>query len=55
MDPDTDIGPLIDEEAAIHVERVVDDAVGNGAQLLCGGRRKGAFMKPQYLIMSRKK
>ncbi|BDZ69514.1 lactaldehyde dehydrogenase [Methanobacterium petrolearium] len=49
MDPDTDIGPLIDEEAAIHVERVVDDAVGNGAQLLCGGRRKGAFYEATVL------
>ena len=49
MDPDTDIGPLIDEEAAIRVEKVVDDAIKNGAQLICGGKRKGAFYQATVL------
>lgn len=49
MDPDTDIGPLIDEEAAIRVEKVVDDAIKNGAQLICGGKRKGAFYEATVL------
>ena len=36
---ETDIGPLIDEEAAIKVEMLVDDALNNGAELLLGGKR----------------
>ena len=45
----TDIGPLIDEESAIKVEKLVDDALENGAQLLMGGNREGAFYKPTIL------
>jgi len=49
MDPKTDIGPLIGENSAIMVEKVVNDAINNGAQLLCGGNRKGAFYEPTVL------
>jgi lactaldehyde dehydrogenase len=45
----TDIGPLIDEESAIKVEKLVDDALENDAQLLMGGEREGAFYKPTIL------
>ncbi len=49
MDSETDIGPLISEKSAIMVEKVVDDAIKNGAQLLCGGKRKGAFYEPTVI------
>ena len=49
MDPKTDMGPLINEQAAIHVEKVVDDAIKNGAELICGGKRKGAFYEATIL------
>lgn len=49
MDPETDIGPLINEEAAINIERTVENALENGAQLLQGGIRKGAFYTPTVL------
>jgi len=49
LDPETEIGPLIDEEAAINVEQKVNDAIHNGAQLLCGGQRDGAFFQPTVL------
>lgn len=49
MDPETDIGPLINEEAAINLERTVENALKNGAQLLQGGIRKGAFYTPTVL------
>jgi lactaldehyde dehydrogenase len=49
LDPETDMGPLIDEEAAINVERSVNDALQKGAQLLCGGKREGAFFQPTVL------
>jgi phosphonoacetaldehyde dehydrogenase len=49
LDPSTDIGTVIDERAAITIERRVQDAVGNGAQLLYGGQRDGAQLTPAVL------
>ena len=49
MDPKTDIGPLINEEVAIKVEKTVENALENGAQLLQGGRREGTFYTPTVL------
>ena len=46
---ETDVGPLIDEEAAIKVEMLVDDALNNGAELLLGGKRSGAFYSPTVI------
>ncbi len=45
-DPETDIGTVIDEEAAMLFERRVDDAVANGAKLLHGHNRQGALYPP---------
>ncbi len=49
MDPKTDMGPLINEKAAIRVENVVKDAIKNGAELICGGKRNGAFYEATIL------
>jgi lactaldehyde dehydrogenase len=49
MDPKTDIGPLIDENAALRVEKVVLDAINKGAKLLCGGKRDGNFYQATVL------
>jgi len=49
LDPETDMGPLIDEKAALNVEQSVNDALQKGAQLLCGGKREGAFFQPTVL------
>lgn len=49
MDPETDIGPLITETAAVEVENRVNDAITRGADLLCGGKRKDAFYTPTIL------
>ncbi|WP_248732510.1 aldehyde dehydrogenase family protein [Pseudomonas sp. MWU13-2517] len=38
----TDIGPMITQQAAQNAERVVADALAQGATLLCGHRRQGA-------------
>jgi acyl-CoA reductase-like NAD-dependent aldehyde dehydrogenase len=43
LDPETDIGPLIDEEAAARVERRCADAVRSGATMVHGGERAGAL------------
>jgi len=40
MNPETSIGPLINERAVEKVERQVDDAIAKGATLLAGGVRE---------------
>ncbi len=45
----TDIGPMVSEEAAMRVERTVAAAVRQGATLVCGGTRDGAYMAPTIL------
>lgn len=42
MDPATDVGTLIDEQAAIRVEGMIERAVDKGAKLLRGYKRNGA-------------
>jgi aldehyde dehydrogenase (NAD+) len=49
LDPSTDVGTLIDEEAAIRVERRVAAAIADGARLLHGGERSGAQIVPPVL------
>ncbi len=49
LDDDTDVGPLINEQAAREVEVAVADAVQAGARLTAGGHRRGAFMEPTVL------
>jgi aldehyde dehydrogenase (NAD+) len=49
LDPATDVGTLIDEEAATRVERRVVAAVEDGARLLSGGERTGAQIVPPVL------
>ena len=46
MDPETDMGTVIDAEAAAQMERRVNDAVAAGAKLLWGNERKGALYAP---------
>ncbi|MDP9406523.1 MAG: aldehyde dehydrogenase family protein [Actinomycetota bacterium] len=48
-DPATDVGPLIDEQAARRVEGWVQEAVAGGARLLAGGSRDGAAYSPTVL------
>ncbi len=49
MDPKTDVGPLISKKAAIEVENRVNAAITDGAELLCGGKRKGTLYTPAIL------
>lgn len=49
LDPDTDVGPLISEEAAATVVGRIADAVGAGASVLHGGERSGALVHPAVL------
>jgi glyceraldehyde-3-phosphate dehydrogenase (NADP+) len=49
LDPATDVGPLIDEQAAVRVETWIDEARAGGAEILCGGRRTGGFVEPTVI------
>lgn len=50
MDMKTDYGTLISERAAKEVESQVKHAVEQGAKLVYGGNRKGAFFEPTVLV-----
>ncbi|MFC5541999.1 aldehyde dehydrogenase family protein [Ureibacillus suwonensis] len=45
----TDMGPLITEKEAIRIEKLVQQSLREGAKLLCGGRRNGAYYEPTIL------
>ena len=45
----TFVGPLINEKAAQRIKAWVDEAVGNGAQVLCGGGCDGVMMEATLL------
>lgn len=47
--PDTDVGPMISEAAAIRAEVVVSQAIDAGGRLLIGHRRDGAVYAPTVL------
>jgi acyl-CoA reductase-like NAD-dependent aldehyde dehydrogenase len=49
MDEATDVGTLIDENAARRVESWVQEAVAQGARLMTGGKRHGAGLEPTVL------
>src|SRR5437588_614014 len=49
LDPDTDVGPLIDTAAADRVEAWVQEAVDAGARILTGGARQGRVYEPTVL------
>ncbi|MFD5514466.1 NADP-dependent succinic semialdehyde dehydrogenase [Streptomyces sp. NPDC127066] len=43
LEEDTEIGPLSTEQGRADLEELVDDAVGKGATVLCGGERPDGF------------
>jgi succinate-semialdehyde dehydrogenase/glutarate-semialdehyde dehydrogenase len=52
MDEETDVGPLATQQGRDDLERLVADAVGRGARVLCGGvtpSRTGWFFEPTVI------
>ncbi|HEX5015226.1 MAG TPA: aldehyde dehydrogenase family protein [Candidatus Limnocylindrales bacterium] len=49
LDPQTDLGPMVDDKAASRTQRWVDEAVAMGGKLLLGGKAEGAFFPPTIL------
>src|SRR3954452_10370039 len=50
LDPETQLGPMVDEQAAQRTQRWVDEARELGGKVLLGGRADGAFFSPTVLI-----
>ncbi len=46
----TEISSMIDEANALRVESWVNEAVEEGAQIICGGERDGTYYSPTVLI-----
>lgn len=46
----TDIGPLITEDSAVRIESFIQEAIDQGATVLTGGQRQGAFLQPTVLV-----
>jgi phosphonoacetaldehyde dehydrogenase len=49
LDPATDMGTVIDEQAACAMQARVEDAIARGAKLLAGNVRRGALYAPTVL------
>lgn len=49
LEDTTDVGPMIDEKALTRTEQWVQEAVQEGAEVVTGGRREGAFFRPTIL------
>lgn len=49
-DDKTDVGPMISEEEAERVEEWIQEAKGQGAEVIHGGRRDGARFDPTILL-----
>lgn len=49
LDESSDMGPMIDEQAAAKVEEMVEEALAKGARRLSGGERRGSFFMPTLL------
>jgi len=57
VNPNVDLGPMIDRKGIDRTQRHVDDALAKGAKLLCGGKRpdapelrEGFFYEPTVLV-----
>ncbi|MCL2802480.1 MAG: aldehyde dehydrogenase family protein [Micrococcales bacterium] len=50
LDEATDVGPLIAEADATEVESAIGQLVAEGAKLVAGGARQGAFVTPAVLV-----
>ncbi len=49
LDASTDISNMIDEANAIRVENWINEAIQQGAKLICGGKRNGSYLEPTIL------
>ncbi|NJP94576.1 aldehyde dehydrogenase family protein [Nonomuraea sp. FMUSA5-5] len=50
LDPGTDVGSMVDDDAAERVVRWTAEAAGQGARVTAGGTRDGAVMAPTVVV-----
>ncbi len=50
MDPETQLGPMVDEQAAARTDGWVREAEEMGGRVLLGGRADGSFFPPTVLV-----
>lgn len=50
LDEATDVGPMIREAKAERIAAWIEEAVKQGARVLCGGGRRGALVEPTVLV-----
>ncbi|WP_078408601.1 aldehyde dehydrogenase family protein [Priestia abyssalis] len=48
--PDTDVGTLVDTNAAKRIMEWISESVNLGAKLICGGKQHGATVEPTILL-----
>jgi len=53
LDESSDVGPLIRESDAVRASDWIQEAVRDGARLLCGGQRQGTMLEPTVLTGTR--
>jgi acyl-CoA reductase-like NAD-dependent aldehyde dehydrogenase len=53
LDESADLGPMIRESEAIRVIDWIQEAVRDGAKILCGGHRQGSMVEPTVLTGTR--
>jgi len=46
MDPNTEVGPVIDEPSALRIVGWIEEAQKAGARVLAGGSRRGTLVEP---------
>ncbi len=49
LDETTDVGPMISEAASARALQWIEEAAAEGANVLCGGKRRGALLEPTVL------
>jgi glyceraldehyde-3-phosphate dehydrogenase (NADP+) len=49
LDATTDVSNMIDEANAIRIETWINEAIGQGAKLICGGQRNGSYVESTIL------
>lgn len=50
FDPSTDVGPVATEAKARELEAWIQEAIAQGAELVCGGSRNGPLLEPTLLV-----
>ncbi len=49
MKETTDVGPMINEAAAEQTEEWLEEAINDGAHIVCGGKRDGSMFEPTVI------